>query len=252
MSQFGSGGFSNIPDVVKNLIILNVVVFISTKFFFPQYYDMLSMHFVLSERFEPFQLVTHMFMHSNFGFAHIFFNMFALWMFGSVLEKIWGPKRFLSFYLIAGFGSIALFTLTNYLQYIQITNSFSFEQIQSIKDAVFTVDGGYRYNLISGHEREKVESAIRIFHGQVVGASGAIYGILVAFGMLFPNTELMLIFFPVPVKAKYFIPILIVLELFLGINNFRWDNIAHFAHLGGALFGFIMVKIWSKDRNRFY
>lgn len=251
MNQIGRG-FGGIPDVVKNLIILNVIVFITTKFLFPQYYDMLAMHFILIDKFEPFQIVTHMFMHSKYGFAHIFFNMFSLWMFGSVLEQVWGPKRFLSFYLIAGLGSIGLFTLTNYLQWLHITNNFSFEQIQAIKDAVLTVDGGYRYHLIEGYDRGQVENAIRLYFGQVVGASGAIYGVLVAFGMLFPNTELMLIFFPVPIKAKYFIPILIVIELFLGVNSFKWDNIAHFAHLGGALFGFIMVKIWNRNRNRFY
>lgn len=247
MNQIGRG-FGGIPDVVKNLIILNVIVFITTKFLFPQYYDMLSMHFVLNDRFEPFQIVTHMFMHSNAGFAHIFFNMFSLWMFGSVLEQVWGPKRFLAFYLTAGLGSIGLFTLVNYLQWLNITHDFSYEQLLAIKSG----SESEIYRLFSSDELTKMSKALRIYFGQVVGASGAIYGVLVAFGMLFPNTELMLIFFPVPIKAKYFIPILIVIELFLGVNSFKWDNIAHFAHLGGALFGFIMVKIWNRNRNRFY
>ena len=213
MSQFGRGGFGNIPDVVKNLMILNVVMYISTVFLFSQYYDMFSMHFILSEKFQPFQVVTHMFMHSGRGFAHIFFNMFALWMFGSVLERVWGPKRFLSFYFIAGLGSVALYTLVNYVEWVQVTNSLSFEQIEEIKN-MYTTGGHY----ISGNDKLKVEKAVAIFNSQAVGASGAIFGIMVGFGMLFPNTELMLIFFPVPVKAKYFIPILIVVELFLGVK----------------------------------
>lgn len=233
-----------IPDVVKNLLIINVLLYVVTTILYPQFYDVLSMHFIKSEEFRPFQIVTHMFMHSNYGLAHIFFNMFALWMFGSPLERIWGPQRFLAFYLITGFGAIFLFMTVNFVEFQSLAAKVSPEQLDII------LAGGN--DLLMGEDRSVAQRLYRIYNGQIVGASGAIYGLLVAFGMIFPNTPLMLIFLPVPIKAKYFIPILMVIELFLGVGNFAWDNIAHFAHLGGALFGFIMVKLWSRNRNQFY
>lgn len=246
-----NSGLMDMPDVVKNLIILNVVVYIATVFLFPQVYDLFSLHFVLSDQFQPYQIATHMFMHSNAGFGHLFFNMFGLWMFGSVLERIWGPKRFLSFYIIAGLGSALLYSLVNYVEWNMVTSNMSIEQIDAIR-GTFSSSSGINYDLYTDSNPKNVLKAVRIYFSQAVGASGAIFGILVAFGMLFPNTEIMLIFLPIPIKAKYFIPIYIVIELFLGVSNFSWDNVAHFAHLGGALFGFIMVKIWNKDRTRFY
>jgi membrane associated rhomboid family serine protease len=251
MNQFNNNPLSNTPDVVKNLLILNVIVYVATVFLFPQFYETLSMHFFKNEQFQPFQIVTHMFMHDRSGIMHIFFNMFSLWMFGSTLEKVWGPQRFLIFYLIAGLGSIFLYMAVEYVQWINLLNQFTPDQITKIYQS--TAFGGELswYN-VAGNDESQVKKAVLIYHSSVVGASGAIFGILVAFGMLFPNTELMLLFFPVPVKAKFFIPIMIVLELVLGIGNFRWDNVAHFAHLGGALFGFIMVKLWSRDRSNFW
>ncbi len=251
MNQFNSSPLSNIPEVVKNLLILNVIVYIATVYLFPQTYDMFAMHFVKNEAFKPFQIVTHMFMHSNVGIAHIFFNMFGLWMFGSTLERVWGPKRFFIFYFIAGLGAIFLYMLIDVIQFNQLINSFSPGQIKNIYEST-VFNGQISWYNVPGNDAAAVKKAVLIYNSSIVGASGAIFGIFVAFGMLFPNTELMLIFFPVPIKAKYFIPIMIVLELFLGVGNFRWDNIAHFAHLGGALFGFIMVKIWSRDRTKFY
>lgn len=251
MNQFSNNPLSNIPGVVKNLLILNVVVYIATVFLFPQYYDALAMHFIKNDSFRPYQIVTHMFMHSKAGLMHIFFNMFALWMFGSALELRWGPKRFLSFYLIAGLGAIFLYMVVDLVQFNMLLSKFSPGQITNIYEST-SFNGQLSWYNVPGNDEAAVKKAVLIYHSSVVGASGALYGILVAFGMLFPNTELMLLFFPVPVKAKYFIPLLMIGELFLGVGNFRWDNVAHFAHLGGALFGFIMVKIWSRDRTKFY
>ena len=244
MTQYGRYGMGGIPDVVKNLLIINVILYIGTTLLYPQFYDMLSMHFIKSDKFQPFQIVTHMFMHSNYGIGHIFFNMFALWMFGSPLERIWGPKRFLIFYLITGFGAIFLFMGVNLIEFQSLAAKVSPEQLQLI------MSGGNE--LIIGEDRDVAKKIYQIYNGQIVGASGAIYGLLVAFGLMFPNTPLMLIFLPVPIKAKYFIPVLMVIELFLGVGQFAWDNIAHFAHLGGALFGFIIVKLWNRDKTRFY
>lgn len=232
-----------IPDVVKNLLIINVIVYVGTLLY-PQVYDMLSMHYIKNEAFKPFQIVTHMFMHSNAGLMHIFFNMFALWMFGTPLERIWGPQRFLTFYLITGLGAIALFMGVNYLEFQYLASKVSAEQVSII------LSGGDQ--LLDPAYEKAATRLYNIFHGRIVGASGAIYGLLVGFGMLFPNTPLMLIFLPVPIKAKYFIPILMVVELTLGVGQFSWDNIAHFAHLGGALFGFILIKLWSRNKTRFY
>ncbi|MEM1121889.1 MAG: rhomboid family intramembrane serine protease [Bacteroidota bacterium] len=199
--------------VVKHLVIINVLFFLASQAI-PL--DILALRFPEVPSFQPFQIITHMFMHG--GLMHILFNMFALWMFGSAVESVWGPKRFLFFYLAAGLGA-ALFTIgVDYYQYFSDPQTF-------------------RYSLM-------------------VGASGAIMGVLVAFGMLFPNAELMLLFFPVPVKAKYFIPVIVVMDIFSGITGvsiFSPSNTAYWAHVGGALAGLIMVLFWRGtqfDNNR--
>lgn len=198
----------NFPPVVKNLIIINVLVFLAQSLLDTKF--ALTARFALwpinSSLFQPYQLVTHMFTHGSMG--HIFFNMFALWMFGKTLENVWGPKRFLSFYLICGIGAA--------IAHLAVQN------------------------LMGGA-------------GPAVGASGAVMGILVAFGYLFPNTELFILFIPFPIKAKWAVIGYVVIDLFGGIANFSGDNIAHFAHLGGALTGFILVLLWNKNnRRRFY
>lgn len=222
----------NMPPVVKNLLLINLLMFVgmimteNAEFSFIENF---SVFYFDSPLFQPMQIVTHMFMHGNIG--HIFFNMFALLSFGTVLERAWGPKRFLLFYLITGLGAVALHQ-----------GAMMYE--------VFNITGDVR--VYHDGMIPNIQRIAEIYQTPTVGASGAIFGLLIAFGMLFPNTELMMLFFPVPIKAKYFIPFLILLELFLGVQNFDWDNVAHFAHLGGALIGFIMVKMWSKDRNNFY
>jgi membrane associated rhomboid family serine protease len=244
--------FGNIPPVVKRLIILNALVFLFTHFLASDsgLLRILGLFYFESPFFVPTQLVSHMFTHGGMG--HIFFNMFALWMFGSPLEKVWGGKRFLIFYLITGFGAVFLHQLVDY---IQIQNLIA-ELSPSMQETIRTGGLGYFFENsreMGTPEANQARQAIAdIMRTPVVGASGAVFGILAGFAMLFPNTELMLIFFPMPVKAKYFVPIYAAIELMLGVSQIGGDNIAHFAHLGGALFGFILVKIWSQNRNTFY
>lgn len=224
--QYGRYGGTQVTEVVKNLLIINGLVYVLT-FLYPEFIQKLGLYYFTSDKFQPYQIITHMFTHG--GLFHLFFNMFALYMFGSTLERAWGPKRFLVFYLITGMGALLLHEGVNALQVYNETGS------------IFL----YPEDVTS----QKMMGVLNI---PIVGASGAIYGLLAAFGVLFPNTQLMLLFPPIPIKAKYFIPILIVIELFLGVKQFSFSNIAHFAHLGGALIGFILVKYWNSKSDKFY
>lgn len=232
--------FRNLPDVTKNLLLINVVMFVLSMAF-PNVNGVLSLHYFESPLFEPYQIVTHFFMHASLG--HIFFNMFALVMFGAQLEKVWGPKRFLFFYLFSAVGAFLLHMGVVWYQLSDV--SVSDIELVRTQGAEAILEGKNFIDPYLGNLNIK-------FNGAMVGASGAIMGLLAAFAFLFPNTELMLIFLPVPIKAKYFMPIYMFIELFLGVRAFEWDNIAHFAHLGGALFGLILVLIWRKDRSNFY
>lgn len=231
-----------ITDVVKHLLIINVLMFLAG---FVVDTSFLSLYYPGSDMFQPFQLVSHFFMHANL--PHIFFNMFALVMFGNSLEMVWGPKRFLFYYLFCAFGAAALHQLINYLEISNLVAQLSPEAISLVKNQG-------RELLLSGrnYADPNMASLNLQYNIPVVGASGAIFGLLLAFGMLFPNQELMLIFLPVPIKAKYFIPMLMIVELFLGVQQFSWDNIAHFAHLGGALFGFLLILYWRSRGERLY
>lgn len=225
---------NNITPVVKNLLIINVIFFFATWLFEQQGINLtkyLAVFYFNSPFFNVWQPITYMFMHANM--AHIFFNMFALYSFGSILEAHWGGKRFINFYLITGLGALALQWAVQAFEVYQITGS-------AVNDlATLSVSS------------EHVETLQGIYFGPMVGASGAIFGILVAFAMLYPNLEMYIMFIPVPVKAKYIIPVYIVIELFLGVAKFQGDSIAHFAHLGGALLGYILVKLW-KNKNTYY
>ena len=235
--------FRSIPIATKYLIIINIIVYVFTQYLAPQLSHLFSLKFFQNPDFQPWQIVTSMFTHA--GSSHIFFNMFALFMFGSALERVWGPQRFLKLYFLAGIGAVLLHQGVQYFQIQEALTHLPSDAINQLIEHGNTMQ-------VSSDVLPYWRKLAANFLTPSVGASGAIYGILVAFGMLFPNTELMFIFVPVPIKAKYFIPIAIVAELFLGIGNFSWDNIAHFAHLGGALIGFILVMIWKKDRTVFY
>lgn len=185
----------------------------------------------------PHQFVTHMFMHG--GFEHILGNMFGLFFLGPMLEMRMGPKRFLTYYIITGLGAAALHLGVFYLQYLSYENTLGEEITRKVMEEGYV--GGLSFNVYT----DKVIQGFNEFiNSPTVGASGAVFGILLAFGMLFPNVELMMLFFPVPIKAKYFVIGYGVIELFLGLRNNPGDNVAHFAHLGGMLFGFFLIKHW--------
>jgi len=247
MSFTGRSLFQNIPPVVKNLILINVILLLASFAFNNMGINLnriLGLYYFQSSQFKPYQLVTHMFMHG--GLAHLFFNMFALYMFGRVLEQVWGSKRFFVYYFFTGIGAALLHTFVNYLEARSIMASLTPEQIAMVKSegtAIFLRGQNYTH--------EAMGALNLLLNIPTVGASGAVFGVLLAFGMYFPNTVLMLIFPPIPIKAKYFVMIYGGIELWLGLSQAN-SNIAHFAHLGGMLFGFILIKIWTKNRKTFY
>ncbi len=260
--------FSNMGPIVKNILILNVLMFLVAMVFGQDQYGNLHLNKILglylygSDNFQPYQLISHMFMHGNF--MHIFFNMFALVMFGVPLERVWGSKRFLIFYLVTGFGAALIQQGASYYHVSQLMNSVADLNVDwsLVKEAAgmsteTQIDeiNGILNRVVneSGVGFQVLENVFFQYRIPVVGASGAVFGILLGFGMLFPNTELLLLFFPVPIKAKYFVIIYGAIELFSGLSNRPGDNIAHFAHVGGMIFGFFLIKYWQKiDRTNFY
>jgi len=252
MTTFRTSGFSAMPPVVKNLIIINVLMLLA-RFTAEQVFQIplnfkLGLYYPASEAFEPYQVVTHMFMHG--GIAHLFFNMFALWMFGRVLENVWGGKRFFIYFFITGFGAAALHMFVNYLHLQSVLSGLSDEAATQALNQVAA--RGHELTMQGKNWTDPVLGKLNgIMNVPTVGASGAVFGILLAFGMLFPNTQLLLIFPPIPIKAKYFVIFYGVLELYLGVTQ-PGSNVAHFAHLGGMLFGFILLKIWNMNKRTFY
>ena len=229
-----------ITDTVKHLLIINIIFFIATEQLGVFMYDLFGMHHPYNPSFFIWQPITHMFMHGSF--PHLLFNMFGLWMFGTPLEQMWGKKKFIFFYISAGLGAALLQILVYHIDIISVSEILSEKGYSN----------GEIYQLL--YERNSVPDEKRIINGirsaraLMVGASGALYGILVAFAMLFPNVKLMLLFPPIPIKAKYFVPILISIDLFSGLNpSFSMGPIAHFAHVGGAITGFIMMWYWKKN-----
>jgi len=239
---------NTIPPVVKNLIIINVLMWLATIVLRMQGIDLtsiLGLHYIESPEFKPYQLVTHMFMHDSSGPMHLIFNMFALWMFGRVLESVWGPKRFFVYYFVTGLGAAALHTFVNYVEFQYYASKIDPEAVQAVfsKGSEILQQG---QNWVGSPGKLNL-----ILNTPTVGASGAVFGILLGFGMLFPNTQLMLLFPPIPIKAKYFVMGYGAIELFSGITGMG-PNIAHFAHLGGMLFGFFMIRYWNKHTRNFY
>lgn len=234
MTEFRPGGFTSIPPVIKNLLIINVLVFIAQETFansqsFPIDH-LFALHDVRSVYFRPHQLITYMFMHGSIG--HIFFNMLAVYFFGSVLENLWGGKRFLIFYVICGLGAGALHLLTLYLELTPVWEYYKSMPPQMQEQ--WTYADNFKMN------------------GITLGASGSVFGCLAAFAYLFPNS-LIYIYFLFPIKAKWLVLIYAGFELFLGVRNSAGDNVAHWAHLGGAAVGILMVMYWNRtNRKRFY
>ena len=273
--NYRSSFLGSIPPVVKNLLIINVLVFFAASIFKSSLgidlNDIAGLHFFMSEKFNPAQLVTYMFLHANL--SHIFFNMFAVYMFGRVLEQVWGPKRFLTFYLVTGIGAAVMQQIVQYIELKPFLDAIEFYKTNpSHEDLVVLLRDYLRPATLE--MAQNAQSFTRAYDQMVasnpqgaitlslefvqqfridylnafitIGASGAVFGILLAFGMLFPNTQLMLLFPPIPIKAKYFVMIYGVMELFYGVGNFKADNVAHWAHLGGMLFGFFMIRYWKR------
>lgn len=224
---------NNLPTITKNLLIINVLCFfggvVANKYGL-HLNDLLGLHFFMASDFNVAQLITYMFMHGNF--EHVFFNMFALWMFGRTLEQVFGPKRFLTYYLVCGIGAGLIQEGIQYIQYVTQLSHY-----ESVNTGMGIIPMAEYLNLMT-----------------TVGASGAIYGILLAFGMLFPNSEMFVFPLPFPIKAKFFVIGYAALELFLGLGA-SGDGVAHFAHLGGMIFGFLLLTYWkknNKNHGRFY
>ena len=239
----------NVTETVKQLIIINILFFIGTQLVSGPAYQYLALFFPENSDFMPWQPITYMFMHG--GFMHILFNMFALYSFGSALEQFWGGKKFLFFYISCGLGSALVHTGVNYFHFQEgldalISNGFSKSEILTLLNEG-RIDTRWQ-EVITVTQFQNFTSA---YVGTAVGASGAIYGIIVAFAFMFPNAELGLMFIPIPIKAKYFVPGLVLVDLYLGISGksiFGGGGVAHFAHVGGALFGFLIVWYWKKNQ----
>lgn len=259
------------PPVVKNLLIINALFLLGQWALQSQGLELssyLGMHHWSSEKFMPHQLITHMFMHANI--THLFFNMFALWMFGRILEPHWGAKKFLFYYLFTGVGASVLHVLVSTIDINTVQAQVEMYQNSANPEDFFTLMQKYvmYFNpdqiaelnqLLKNFEanptnpeyiRESMIWSDEVVRGlrdiDMVGASGAVYGILLAFGMTFPNVMLFLLFPPIPIKAKWMVIAYGALELWLGISNNPGDNVAHFAHLGGMLFGIILILYWKK------
>ena len=251
MAQYRPGGFNMLPTVVKNLLIINGLFFLATislgTSLNMDLIRSLGLHLPGSPRFEPYQLVTHMFMHANF--SHIFFNMFALWMFGTAIENLVGGKRFLVYYLVTGFGAAFLHLGVSYFEALNLRNEL-LAAGYGMNDLQRFIETG-SYSVMHGVTEQTIVHYLAKYFIPTVGASGAVFGILLAFGMFFPNSYIYL-FFAIPVKAKYFVMAYGAMELFFGVANRPGDNIAHFAHLGGMVFGFLLIKYWRRKGEILY
>lgn len=236
-----------ITDTVRHLLIINGIFFFASNVYGEFFYDLMALHFFENPAFQYWQPITHMFMHGSFN--HILFNMLGLWMFGSPLEQLWGSKKFLFYYFSTGLGAAALqlfvYSLSAY-PVLEILNGAGFAS-QDILDTIALGDLNLKW--LDHVSRDEVQSLYNSYVVSMVGASGALYGVLVAFAFLFPNIPLRVIFLPfLPIKAKYFVPILILSDLFFGFSSYSLGPVAHFAHVGGAVTGFAMMLYWKRNQ----
>ncbi|MDP9958841.1 rhomboid family intramembrane serine protease [Chryseobacterium lathyri] len=247
--------FNNIPPITRNIIIINVIVYVITNFlWYPYLYNILSGFYPFSPNFKSWQIITHMFMHAPMreagGFMHILFNMLTLWSFGPILEQSLGEKKYLILYFASGLGSFLLFNLWNFVEVQQITNEL--QQLGFNVNAYFSGANvglnGDATSIIK--QKALLESIQKIMITPMVGASGAIFGVVTAFATLYPDSKIMMMFIPIPIKVKYLMPIVIVVSIYLGVSG-NGGGIAHLAHVGGALVGWILARIWKKHLYRF-
>ncbi|MCX6279727.1 MAG: rhomboid family intramembrane serine protease [Bacteroidetes bacterium] len=269
--QYSPAGFTLLPPVVKNLLIINGLFFLATNSFESAFgidlANLLGLHYFQSDLFRPYQFVTYMFLHANF--QHILFNMFALWMFGYLIENAWGSKRFLTYYMVTGIGAAMVQTFVNWLDISSIQAAAqTYSQNPSVEGFIgfvrhhfpqyYDAQGTTIRNFIDqwslssnspGFVVQSIDYTSQLIKLQMdvptIGASGAVYGILLAFGMMFPNM-LVFVYFLFPIKAKWIVIIYGAIELFSGISKNASDNVAHFAHLGGMIFGFFLIVYWRK------
>jgi membrane associated rhomboid family serine protease len=221
-----------------------VAYLIGVKAFNLDLNSILGIYFPKSDSFKPIQIISHMFMHANF--MHILFNMYALYIFGQALENVWGPKRFLIYYMVCGLGAALMHESVIAYEYSRLAQALSPEQVQTvIREGASVLTEG------TGFGNAAMNSLLILLNTPTIGASGAVFGVLLAFGVLFPNTQLMIIFPPIPIRAKYFVLIYGVLELILAFTQ-PGSNIAHFAHLGGMLFGYLLIMYWRKTTKTLY
>lgn len=244
--------FKMLPEVIKNLLIINGLFFVATWVFGSTFEidlgRILGLYMPGAPDFRPYQLITHMFMHGNI--VHILFNMFALWMFGYTLENIWGSKRFLIFYLVTGLGAAMVHLGINYIEITHLRSELS-EMGYTIPELDGYVDNASANGTLRSDAPAALKQYVLKYVTSSVGASGAVFGVLLAFGMMFPNMYIY-VYFAIPIKAKYFVAIYGALELYNGIQNDPDSNVAHFAHLGGMLFGYILIRYWRRNGELHY
>ena len=235
-----------ITEIVKHLLLINIIFFFASSVLGEIMYDLFAMHYPNNPNFFIWQPITHMFMHGDI--THILFNMFGLWMFGTPLEQMWGKQKFIFFYLSAGFGAVLIQTIVYHYDVMSVTQILIDNGLTNSDVDAFYKTGRLNTSIIQSVGEDRLYSGIQSFKAVMVGASGALYGILVAFAMLFPNVQLMLLFPPIPIKAKFFVPLLILFDLFFGFTSYSVGPIAHFAHIGGAVTGFLMMWYWKKNQ----
>jgi membrane associated rhomboid family serine protease len=259
----------SITPVVKNLLILNLIVFVIDHFVFPLT-NMFGLRYIMASTFYPFQFFTYLFLHADF--SHVFFNMFALFMFGPLLERFWGPKKFLIFYVVTGLGAGFIYSCISYYQMYDLHQAILTYTANPSPDG-FTIfmskyaNGMYynNYTFINAFAEnptsenyisESIEFMNQLFYQKsnvpMIGASGSVFGVLMAFGMLFPNSEMYIFPLPVPIKAWIYVTIYGIIELYSGVRGAEGDNTAHFAHIGGMIFAYLLIRIWKENRNDFY
>ena len=260
----------NLTPTVRLLLFVNIGVFLLTSSLSPELVNRFALHSVLSDQFSPLQFLSHMFMHA--GFNHIFNNMLGLIIFGPLLEQFWGPRRFMTFYLLTGLGAAALYSGVNYYELHGLTEAFNLYKANPTNGEFLGFINQYAPSIYDPIEPfiqkfdaaptnpTYIEQGVRLLTGYVtrqldtpmVGASGAIFGVIMAYGLLFPNTELRFLFLPVAIKAKYLVGAYAIWEVYSGIYRAQTDGVAHFAHIGGMLFAYIIIKVWGSQRKTFY
>lgn len=256
MSQNRFSYFFKAFPAVSNIIIINLILWLASTIL-PQKINfdlvgVLGMHFWRSELFNPVQIFTYMFLHDTHSIEHVFFNMFGVYMFGRILEQVWGTKKFLFYYFVTGIGAAIIQQLCWEVSMHGLLEAFNVAIAADSGEALLPFQAMFKGDLAFATAENLIPLQEKIINAPItVGASGALFGLLLAFGWLFPDIRLFIMFIPIPIKARWFVVIYGVAELFLGIANFTGDNVAHFAHLGGMIFGAILI-LWWKKRGKLY